>query len=282
MELKRKKIRLTVELVLLALLLIVILTLAGFLAYAWYSVGDETGDVNYQAYQIDSVVTMYEANDVNYNGVPDLLSRNGYPDSTYGYYETDDDGNLKTDADGNYIRTHVAYDLAYYNEKYDFNYLDTTLVLTRDSTANMFSPVTIQNLYPSRVYTFKYALANYNFSENTVTFGFDTVTTADGKTVTSDEVLAANFRVRLCRVMDDGTLKAGTWQNFAAGADLANTGILDDDETTDIMIDKYDGDSGSGRLDIWLQIQFLPSADNTLINQTVVFPDISIKMVAEE
>jgi len=248
---------------LLAISLVVLVKLS----YSWLSNGYDIKEMSFQSYQIDSVVTVYQAQDSNYNGVPDLLSVNGYEDGTYGYTETDEDGKS--------TYTRVKYDGDYYTEKYDFEHLSTTLVLSADSEANLLEPVELKDLYPSRVYTFKYVLANYFPAENYIYLKFSDKTSIPDKEITQSDALVNGFQVRACKVNNDGTLTVGQWQQFKP---LEN--ILINSE--ELIIPAYGADGkGKGLLDIWLQIRFDPKADNTLKNQTVIFPDVLVVFTTE-
>ena len=243
----------------------------------WYSIGDTTGELDFQVLQIDSVVTMYRAIDVNYNGVPDLLSANGQQDGMYRFNSEDENGNPLTE--------YVAYELPYYNEKYDFEYYDSTLVLDREFTpANTLKTAELTDLCPSKIYTYKYALYNYGYSTANAVFSFDTKTSIEGKTVSDN--LGENFKVRFCIVNGDKDTEEivyGEWQNFA---DILSS--QDRIINNEVVVSKYDASDGSGRKDVWLQIQFLPTPNseeadsNKLQGKTVVFPDVNIRFEINE
>lgn len=264
--------RLQWHIYMVAFALVIVAFLGVFLTYSWYHIGDETGNMGFEVLQIDSVVTMYEAVDHNKNGVPDLLKTNDQEENTYQYL-SEENGDI----------AYVAYDLPYYSEIYDFAYSDTTLVLDQDSSANMFSVLTLKELYPSRMYTIKYALANYHFGSNVIRFAFDeraSVDQEDTARIMSPKGDLSQFRMRLAKVNQDGSLTFGEWKKF----DFDNAGRLLSLPMTigeeNLLLAPYTGDAGSGRLDVWLQIQLLPEAGNALQNKEIVFPDFRITFEA--
>ncbi len=219
---------------------------------AWFASGDELGALEFQALQIDSMITLYKANDVGDNGVPDLLSASGMPNNSYRFYNDSDE------------LEYVEYELPYYTEVYDFLYLDTTLVLDRDedSTANTFIPINVEDAFPGMIYTYKYALANYSFGDNSVYVDFDT----------SSETGLDNFKARIGKVNSDGTIDFGEWTEVESGGALR----LSDD----ITVSKYTG-KGTGRLDIWFQLMYDPEAENASGNKTYDFPSLRITFDAD-
>lgn len=278
---KRIKRQLQLKIVFGVFSICLLIGAGAYLTYAWYFSGDETSALEFQVLQIDSVVTVYDAIDINDNGVPDLLAANGQENGTYQYTEYDEEGAGTT--------SYVTYDLPYYVETHDFNYHDTTLVLEEDSVANTFQAITLEDVAPSKIYTIKYALANYNFATNVISFSFDKTSTSGSPVSVENELKW--FRMRLGKVDQNGDITFGDWETFAFTADgsLAYTTDAYGNSSTAsispgsgvVTIDPYTGIIGSGRLDVWLQIQCLADTPNELQNKTIVFPDFRITFDAE-
>ena len=78
--------------------------------FAWYTNIKSSSDISFDILQIDSLVTMYQANDDNFNGIPNLLTT-GNEDKYYN----------PQIVDGSAVG-YVAYSNMYHHEKYSFNY----------------------------------------------------------------------------------------------------------------------------------------------------------------
>lgn len=234
-----------------------------YATYSWYYAGDSMGKLGFEIMRIDSVVTLYEGIDSNANGVVDLLSTNGAEVDTYRFTK-----------EGELSESYVEYNSLYYEEVYDFRYLDTTLVLEKDSEANLLKPIIVENLYPSKICTYKYALANYSFAENEIRCTFDTETSTMQE-MSNEEILKA-FRMRLGAVREDGSVLFGAWKQFSYDGNGKPEELELSSGVEPMTISASVGENEAGRLDLWLQIQFLPESGNELQDVTAVLPDFRI------
>ena len=122
----------------LLLLLALAITLSSA-AYAWFALGDAARGMEYSIAKIDSSVILYHAIDDNRNGVPNLLAE--------------------------------GVQHSYYLEQYAFEQVGVeTYALSEDSAANMLTSIDLENLLPTRRYTFKYALTNRSSAQNLISF----------------------------------------------------------------------------------------------------------------
>ena len=89
------------KLILSLIATIVCVALIGFITYSWYINIDTAKDMEFEILQIQSLVSLYEGQDMNHNGLPDKLSQ-----ANVGKYYNPNVGS------GAYI----AYADKYYNE----------------------------------------------------------------------------------------------------------------------------------------------------------------------
>jgi len=118
-----------------------VLLLALFIgiSFGWLYFGDDIFGIKLSVAKIDSSVVMYLANDTNKNGVPDLLL--------------------------------APKDNRYYKERFDFSKkTDEVFALSEDTAANTLSQISLDSVFPSEVYTFKYELTNRSTADNRITF----------------------------------------------------------------------------------------------------------------
>ena len=220
------------------------------LVVAWYLSIDVTKDMNFNILQIDSQVTLYQAEDTNFNGVPDLLTSNNASNDTY-YNQNANEG----------AGAFVAYNNIYHTEKYYFNYLSEKYALSEDSSANLFETVTLTNVAPSKVYTFKYEITNYVGLENSLAFAFEANSSIDTTKL-------KDFDVRLGTVEDTGSVTFTNWTNFCTLSNETYTysGLSLGSSMT---IPGTTGSLSVGRKDLWLQIRANSSATTTITNFTL-------------
>lgn len=235
-------------------LCIVLLTI---MSLAWYTKVTTVSDMSFSILQIDSLVSMYQGNDTNFNGAPDLLGSSKKNDNTY--YNTE-------------LDQWQSYTNQYYQEKYSFNYLDQKYALSSDSTSNLLNTVTLSNVVPSKIYTFKFEITNYSGSANYLSVSFNS---------SSDDYISyMNARVIVAEV-DSANSYSGTytstsydWTKLTSGGTTIKDNIkvaaltyplvytTDEDNTTV----STSSTSSSGRLDIWLQIKVDSTFTATLSN----------------
>ena len=223
------------------------------LVVAWYLSIDVTKDMNFNILQIDSQVTLYQAEDTNFNGVPDLLTSNSASNDTY-YNQNANDG----------AGAFVAYNNIYHTEKYYFNYLSEKYALSEDSSANLFETVTLTNVAPSKIYTFKYEITNYVGLDNELLFAFEANNNIDTSKL-------KDFDVRLGSVASDGSIIFTEWTNFCTLSNDSYTysGLTLNPENSTMVIPGQTGSLTVGRKDLWLQIRANSSATTTITNFTL-------------
>ncbi len=230
--------------------------------FAWYTKVKSSSDMSFDILQIDSLVTMYQANDDNFNGIPNLLTT-GNEDKYYN----------PQIVDGSAVG-YVAYSNMYHHEKYAFNYLDQKYALSQDSSANLLNTVTLNNVVPSKVYGFKYEITNYVGKENRLDLTFDP----------NAEINTTNlsiFETRVGVVAADGSLTFTEWKSFVtnntySGISFYENGITVPATSTPISTSKS---SMNGRLDIWLQIRIKPEATTSVTNFEL--PEFRIRLSVE-
>lgn len=212
------------------------------ISFAWYLSTDRMTDMKFNILQIDSLVSLYEANDSNYNGVPDLCA-SGNVDK---YYSPEADAQ-------------VAYQNKYHTENYSFNYVDQRYALSQDSSANLLDTVTITNAAPSKVYSYKFEITNYVQLVNQLKFGF-----IEEATYVPNISILSNFEVRLGIVEATSAVTFGEWTGFINNNSYSAFELnpLDTDMTV-----PADNVGVVGRLDLWLQIRIKPSATNDQISE---------------
>ena len=239
-----KKINLIFSIAALAFTAITVVTLL----YAWYITADRVDDMEFNILQIDSLVTLYEADDSNYNGVPNLSS----DENINKYYNPE-------------ASAHVPYQMQYYNEKYSFNYVDQRYALSQDSSANLLNTVVIDDMAPSKIYGFKFEIINYVGLDNTLEFNF----LEDNQIDTS---ILKDFDCRLGVVTSSSNVASVTfteWTNFCTYSNntYSYNGLSLNPLDTDMVIPARSGSLSVGRLDVWLQIRINPSATNDSISE---------------
>ncbi len=212
------------------------------ISFAWYLSTDRMTDMQFNILQIDSLVSLYEANDSNYNGVPDLSSS----ENVDKYYSPE-------------AAAQVAYQNKYHTENYSFNYVDQRYALSQDSSANLLDTVTITNAAPSKVYSYKFEITNYVGLVNQLDFGF----IKEAKYSPNISILS-EFEVRLGIVESTSAVTFGEWTDFVNNDTYSAFELnpLDTDMTVPA------NNVGSvGRLDLWLQVRIKPSAINDSISE---------------
>ena len=239
-----KKTNLIFSIVALAFTLVTIIPVL----YAWYITADRVDNMEFNILQIDSLVTLYEANDSNCNGVPDLCDTG----NENKYYNSEND-------------SHISYQKQYYDEYYSFNYVDQRYALSQDSQANLLNTVTISDVVPSKIYGYKFEIINYVGLENTLAFSF-----------LQDNNINVNilkdFDVRLGVVSSQSTIDFTDWTPFCtySNEQYSYSGVSLNPYNDSITLDAFTGNLGVGRLDLWLQIRMNPNATNDNISNFVL------------
>lgn len=220
------------------------------LVVAWYLSIDVTKDMNFNILQIDSQVTLYQAEDINYNGVPDLLTSNTASVDTY-YNQNANEG----------AGAFVEYKYPYYTENYYFNYVSEKYALSEDSSANLFETVTLNNVVPSKVYTFKFEITNYVGLQNNLVFAFD-------QDSTIDTTKLKDFDVRLGSISSTGEISFTAWTNFCTESNGSYTysGLELNPENSTMTIPAQTNSYSVGRKDLWLQIRVNKNATTPVTN----------------
>lgn len=231
---KKYKIILPVVAVAAAVITIVII------AFGWYLSTDRMTDMKFNILQIDSLVSLYEANDTNYNGVPDLVEAG----NENKYYNAE-------------ANAQVDYKNIYHDEMYSFNYVDQRYALSQDSQANLLNAVTILNAAPSKVYSYKFEITNYSNLENKFKFAF-----IDENI---DTTILSNFETRLGIVVADSSVTYSNWTNFVNNSTYDGIELNPLSET--MIIPAHTGTLSVGRLDLWLQVRIKPQAANFTANK---------------
>jgi len=237
------------------------IALFAFTFYAWYTNTEKVSDMSFDILQIDSLVSMYQANDDNYNGIPNLLNS----EDKDKYYNPQI-------VDGSPVGN-VPYSNQYHHENYSFNYVDQKYALSRDSVANLLNTVTLNNVAPSKVYGFKYEITNYIGSVNTLDLTFD-------EDDDIDVTKLSNFETRVGSVDIDGVVTFTEWKNFVVSNSYSGIVFYQDGLTVpasshDIINDK----TINGRLDVWLQIRVKAESTTTVTDFTL--PEFRIKLSAD-
>ena len=225
--------------------------------YSWYISTDRVADMSFDILQIDSLVVLYESDDSNYNGVPDLSTTA----NSGKYYNPD-------------AQTYVSYGMPYYTEKYAFDYVDQKYALSFDSEANLLKTLTIANAKPSKVYGYKFEITNYVGYKNTLQFSFDTDSSIEVNTL-------KDFDVRLGVVDANAKVTFTEWTPFcteSAGV-YSYSGLSLNPLAENIEIPAQTGSYAFGRLDLWLQVRINPNATNSSISQFAL-PEYRITLTA--
>ena len=213
-----------------------------FITYAWYINVDRVTDMRFNILQIDSLVTLYEANDDNFNGVPNLVETGN--ENKY----------FKPEANAQ-----VDYEKMYYDENYSFDYVDQRYALSQDSQANLLNSITISDAAPSKIYGYKFEVINYVGLDNTLQFEFISETG-----YTANPTILKDFEARLGIVDANANVSFSNWTSFSDGTSYS--GFELNPLANPITIPATTGTLNVGRLDLWLQIRIKPSATNDQIS----------------
>ena len=196
--------------------------------------------------QIDSLVTLYEANDDNFNGVPNLVETG----NENKYYKPE-------------ANAQVDYEKRYYDENYSFDYVDQRYALSQDSKANLLNSITISNVAPSKIYGYKFEVINYVGSDNTLQFEFISETG-----YTANPTILKDFEARLGIVDANANVSFSNWTSFSDGTSYS--GFELNPLANPMTIPATTGTLNVGRLDLWLQIRIKPSAINDQISNFIL------------
>lgn len=213
-----------------------------FITYAWYINVDRVTDMKFNILHIDSLVTLYEANDDNFNGVPNLVETG----NENKYYKPE-------------ANAQVDYEKRYYDENYSFDYVDQRYALSQDSQANLLNSITISNVAPSKIYGYKFEVINYVRLDNTLQFEFISETG-----YTANPTILKDFEARLGIVDANANVSFSNWTSFSDGTSYS--GFELNPLANPMTIPATTGTLNVGRLDLWLQIRIKPSATNDQIS----------------
>ena len=213
-----------------------------FITYAWYINVDRVTDMRFNILQIDSLVTLYEANDDNFNGVPNLVETG----NENKYYKPE-------------ANAQVDYEKMYYDENYSFDYVDQRYALSQDSQANLLNSITISDAAPSKIYGYKFEVINYVGLDNTLQFEFISETG-----YTANTTILKDFEARLGIVDANANVSFSNWTSFSNGTSYS--GFELNPLANPMTIPATTGTLNVGRLDLWLQIRIKPSATNDQIS----------------
>ena len=213
-----------------------------FITYAWYINVDRVTDMKFNILQIDSLVTLYEANDDNFNGVPNLVETG----NENKYYKPE-------------ANAQVDYEKRYYDENYSFDYVDQRYALSQDSKANLLNSITISNVAPSKIYGYKFEVINYVRLDNTLQFEFISETG-----YTANPTILKDFEARLGIVDANANVSFSNWTSFSDGTNYSGFNL--NPLANPMTIPATTGTLNVGRLDLWLQIRIKPSATNDQIS----------------
>ncbi len=211
---------------------------------AWYTPADKVADMSFNILQIDSLVTLYEANDSNYNGVPNKQTNA----NVNKYYNPE-------------AAAYVEYKNIYYNENYSFNYVDQKYALSQDSKANLLNDLKITDAVPSKVYSYKFEITNYVGKDNDLTFTF----LEDSQI---DKSILKDFEVRLGVINSNATVTYTEWTSFCT--ESSYSGISLNPLNSTMVLPSQTGSLSVGRLDLWLQIKIKDEAVNYPISEFVL------------
>ena len=230
------------EIIICVVALATVIISAIFITYAWYINVDRVTDMRFNILQIDSLVTLYEANDDNFNGVPNLVETG----NENKYYKPE-------------ANAQVDYEKRYYDENYSFDYVDQRYALSQDSQANLLNSITISNVAPSKIYGYKFEVINYVGLDNTLQFEFISETG-----YTANPTILKDFEARLGIVDANANVSFSNWTSFSDGTSYS--GFELNPLANPMTIPATTGTLNVGRLDLWLQIRIKPSATNDQIS----------------
>lgn len=217
--------------------------------YAWYVNMYTSSDMKFEILQIQSLVSLYKANDSNYNGIPDKLAT-----ENIGKYINNsiDDGH----GHGSYL----TYAAKYYDETFEFEYLDQRYALSKDSSSNLLNTIVIDDCVPSKVYTYKFEITNLSQMENNIEFAF-----IEEENVIIDETKLSEFEVRMGTVGSNGKASFTSWRGFLTNDSYSAFTI----SPANLTIPAVTTGLSVGRLDVWLEIRQKSASTTTMTSFTL-------------
>lgn len=247
--------------------------------FAWMTQSKSASKIGFQLNSISYKVKMYKGLEENYNGVPDLLGIGlGADGHGAGEKYTDDNGTTTTSSYGQYLdsdgKTWKDYDPLYYEEKYSFQLLGTKSMLSNNFIENTFEDIILEKVEPSRVYVYKFSVANEN-QGGYLSYSFEGYTAETSTTPTTD---ASAFECRMFVVINknetisydrcttettknDGSTETNEWFDLST----EGTQLKSDVEIKQPVGKKWNYGDGS-IVDIWLQIRMKSNATNNFIS----------------
>ena len=241
-----KRIRLIISLV----SIVFSIALLTIITFSWYVNINTSQDMKFEILQIQSLVSLYQGKDTNHNGVPDKLATTNYGK----YYNP-------TVNSGIYIN----YADYYYTETYDFTYLDQRYALARDSESNLLNTIEINDIVPSKVYTYKFEITNLSQRLNYVSFGFDSDNTVDVAKLST-------FTCRMGIVDNTGHVTFTSWHDFVSNNAYSAFTITD----PSLTVAGKTGTLDVGRLDCWLEIK--QKSEATLSFTSFILPQFRLTL----
>lgn len=240
---------------------------------AWFVNYQYLGSTQYQILQINSTINMYKGLDKqgNYNAAPDTLAMY---EKSEDYYLDKPVANSDNETWSAYSKT--AYEIKssdYKAETYAFQLLDNVIMLSTTNTASTFNEVSITDMAPSRIFTYKFEITNYAPSAATLTCAFNEA---------SDLTYLQYLQVRMYQV-EKGTFtllntETSTGTSTGTSSETSSDGWLDfytsttDDSGTEtktaaevtvasgISLAELSSKDANSKVCLWLQIRMKPSA----------------------
>lgn len=236
------------------------IALTVFTIFAWYMYMEKASNMQFDILQIDSLVTMYQANDENYNGIPNKLDSSNINK----YYNPQE-------VEGSSVG-YVSYSNLYHQENYSFNYVDQKYALSNDSSATLLNEVTLTNVAPSKVYGFKFEITNYVGRENTLDLTFDA---ENGINTT----ILSYFEARVGTVGVNGDVSFTNWMDFVNNGSYTGLTFYPQGVTIPATSTSIENKSINGRLDAWLQIRV--KSDTTQAISSFSLPYFRVRLSVE-
>ena len=172
-----RKFYIRIYMAFLTLIAILITTTSVF---AWRTYTADVKNIGLQITRIDSRIYVYQALDVNHNGIPDLLT------------------NYSAEQIAQMSAGEPAHKKNYYQENKAFNYLGSRFAVSYEPTDEEKIPYSIQNVFPTMVSTLKMSVFNNSDGTNWVSFSFDS------KNYTADELkLLSTLSVKVGKVVNN-------------------------------------------------------------------------------
>lgn len=210
---------------LIILATVICFVLAPISVFAWFFVNDRT-PMSFRILEIRSKVTLYEGNDINNNGVPDIAAD--------------------------------KVQMAYYTEKYDFKYLSEDNAATEEKTVDIKLNITIKEIVPGQTKTFKLALENTGDTDNTIDLSFNM-----NELTQNEKDYIELFSVRARKVVADSandaySLESGEKIWFMDMEDDGYLGAIFSDKLPGMATAEANNNLNDIYMDFWVQFYMEP------------------------